>query len=147
MKKSPLIYLFALVLIFFSSYKSMAQNPPNWTDKQLIEPSELAKILNTKENVPVIISVGPGAVIPNSINAGMASTPEGRKELKHQLKNMDKDSKVVIYCGCCPFEHCPNVRPAINLLKEMKFTNYFLLDLPHNIKKDWIDQGYPVVKE
>ncbi len=147
MKKFLLIHLFALALIFFSSYKSMAQNPPNWTDKQLIEPSELAKTLNTKEHIPVIISVGPGAVIPNSINVGMASTPEGMEKLKIQLKNVDKDSEVVIYCGCCPFEHCPNVRPAINILKEMKFTNYFLLDLPHNIKKDWIDQGYPVVKE
>jgi hypothetical protein len=28
----------------------------------------------------------------------------------------------------------------------MKFTNYRLLDLPHNIKKDWIDKGYPTVK-
>jgi hypothetical protein len=38
------------------------------------------------------------------------------------------------------------VRPAIDALKEMKFTNYYLLDLPNNIKKDWIDKGYPVAK-
>ena len=66
--------------------------------------------------------------------------------IEQQLKNIDKDQKVVIYCGCCPYEHCPNVRPAIDAVKQMKFTNYFLLDLPHNIKKDWIDKGYPVSK-
>jgi len=26
----------------------------------------------------------------------------------------------------------------------MKFTNYYLLNLPHNLKQDWIDKGYPV---
>jgi hypothetical protein len=25
----------------------------------------------------------------------------------------------------------------------MRFTNYKLLDLPHNIKIDWINKGYP----
>jgi hypothetical protein len=29
----------------------------------------------------------------------------------------------------------------------MKFTNYHLLNLPHNIKTDWISKGYPQVKE
>jgi len=53
----------------------------------------------------------------------------------------------VIYCGCCPFEHCPNVRPAFQLLNEMKFTNQKLLNLSTNLKTDWIDKGYPVAKK
>jgi len=32
-------------------------------------------------------------------------------------------------------------------LKSMKFTNYHLLDLPHNIKTDWIAKGYPVLNK
>lgn len=51
-----------------------------------------------------------------------------------------------MYCGCYPFERCPNIRHAINALKEMKFTNYQLLNLPHNIKINWKDKGYPTVK-
>ena len=51
---------------------------------------------------------------------------------------------IVIYCGCCPFEHCPNIRPAFNLLNEMGFTNQKLLSLQKNIKADCIDKGYPV---
>ena len=110
-----------------------------------MEPSALAASINSNKTVPVIISVGPAAAIPNSIDIGMVSTGEKLQDLKLKLKGMPRDTAIVIYCGCCPFEHCPNVRPAITLLKQMKFTNYFLLNLPHNIKKDWIDAGYPVI--
>ena len=147
MRRRVIVKLFIGVIALFLTVNSHAQSPINWTDKQLIEPSELANQINTKKDVPFIISVGPGAVIPNSVHTGMASEQEGLDKLKEQLSSFTKDQKIVIYCGCCPFEHCPNVRPAINLLKEMNFTNYYLLDLPNNIKKDWIDQGYPVTKQ
>jgi hypothetical protein len=146
MKRRASINLFTLAISFLFAVCSYAQKPVNWTDKQLIQPSELANTITDKKDLPVIVSVGPGATIPNSIAIGMVNKPVGLEQLKEQLKNIDKDQKVVIYCGCCPYEHCPNVRPAIDALKEMKFTNYFLLDLPHNIKKDWIDKGYPVSK-
>lgn len=142
--KFPKYVLASCILLL--TINADAQNPQNWTEKQLIEPSVLASSIASKKNVPVIISVGPGALIPGSIDAGMASTPEGLEKFKKELKSIHKNTKLVIYCGCCPFEHCPNVRPAINVLKEMNFTNYFLLDLPHNMKKDWIDKGYPVRK-
>jgi thiosulfate/3-mercaptopyruvate sulfurtransferase len=143
--RSPLKY-FLFFILLICNITSQAQNPANWTRKQLMEPSSLADAITTKTDVPVIISVGPGAIIPNSIDVGMASTQEGLDSLKTRLNTIAKDQKIVIYCGCCPFEHCPNVRPAIDVLKQMNFTNYFLLNLPHNIKIDWIEQGYPVVK-
>ncbi|RYF85172.1 MAG: rhodanese-like domain-containing protein [Chitinophagaceae bacterium] len=138
----------SLILLFllFGSICSQAQNPVNWTEKQLLEPADLATTIAAKKDVPVIISVGPGATIPGSIAIGMVNSPEGLQKLKDQLKIIDKEKKIVIYCGCCPFEHCPNVRPAIDALKEVNFTSYYLLNLPHNIKKDWIDKGYPVTK-
>ena len=146
MNKLSILKYFFLLTIVAAGFKSQAQNPVNWTKKQLIEPSELANAITSKKDVPVIISVGPSAIIPGSIDAGMASTQEGLNKLKAQLNTLPKNQKVVIYCGCCPFEHCPNVRPAIEVLKQLNFTNYFLLNLSHNIKRDWIDQGYPVKK-
>lgn len=140
--QNSLLFLFTVIL----AGNAFAQNPKNWTDKQLMEPSVLAQYISSQKNVPIIISVGPGALIPNSIDAGMASTPEGLEKLKTELKKMDKNQQLVIYCGCCPFEHCPNIRPAIELVKTMNFTNYYLLDLSHNIKIDWINKGYPVKK-
>ena len=146
MKKRLLIKLIIVMAVMLFVNNSPAQKPVNWTSNQLMEPSTLAGEINAKKDAPVIISVGPGAVIPNSVDAGMASETAGLDSLKAYLTDLPKDRKIVIYCGCCPFEHCPNVRPAINVLKEMNFTNYYLLDLPDNIKKDWIDKGYPMAK-
>lgn len=121
----------------------MAQGRFNWTNDQLIEPSELSAIIKSGKNIPVIVSVGPGAIITGSKDIGMVKETDNLKKFKEQLDSLSKDAPVIIYCGCCPFEHCPNVRPAIQLLKDMNFTSYKLLNLPHNIKIDWIDKGYP----
>jgi len=64
--------------------------------------------------------------------------------LKQELDKLPRDANVVVYCGCCPFAVCPNIRPAFALLNEMKFKNQKLLNLPKNIKVDWIDHDYPV---
>ncbi len=144
MRSISLKFLVAAIMLF-CSVGVWAQNPENWTSKQLIEPETLAQQMKDGDSM-VIVSVGPGAVIPNSIDAGMARDKDGIEKFKADLKAVPKDAKVVIYCGCCPFEHCPNVRPAIDALKQMNFTNYYLLDLPHNIKTDWIDKGLPTAK-
>jgi hypothetical protein len=144
--KMKMSKLFFLLILLLSWCMSFSQLPDNWTKDQLIEPSELATIIKSKKDVPVILSVGPGAVIPGSINIGMANDTAGLKRLKTYVTNLPRNKKLVIYCGCCPFDHCPNVRPAIELLKEKGFTNYYLLNLPHNIKIDWIEEGYPVDK-
>lgn len=139
--------LFLLVAGLFLALNTNAQNPINWTTKQLMEPRDLAAAIKANPQTPLVISVGPGAVIPGSFDAGMAGEEEGLKKLKAKVKDLPKDKQIVVYCGCCPFEHCPNVRPAINALKEMNFTNYYLLNIPDNIKKDWIDKGYPVAEK
>jgi thiosulfate/3-mercaptopyruvate sulfurtransferase len=123
-----------------------AQNPPNWTEKQLLEPATLAGMMNKKAKLPLIYSVGPGALIPGSIDIGMTNDKANMDKLKKELSGKDRKSAIVLYCGCCPFEHCPNVRPAIALLQEMKFTNYQLLNLPKNLKSDWVSKGYPTNK-
>ena len=141
----PIIFIF--ILFGFQQCKAQQPKPENWTADQLIEPAALAQTLKSNENIPLIYCVGPGVVIPHSIDIGMTEHKENIEKLKDSLKNIPRDADIVIYCGCCPFNHCPNVRPAIALLKEMKFTNYHLLNLPKNIKTDWIAKGYPQVKE
>lgn len=146
-KQTAQIRLKALIVIcLFIAQKSIAQNPINWTPDQLMKPLELATILKKNEQLPIIYNIGPGAMIPHSKDIGMIKEAENMKLFKDELAKLAKDTQIVVYCGCCPYEHCPNVRPAIQLLKEMKFTNFRLLDLPHNIKKDWVDKGYPVEK-
>jgi hypothetical protein len=125
--------------------KSNAQQVNNWTKEQLMAPADLSKSIQENKQLPVILSVGPMALIPHSTDLGAASETENLKKLKKVLSNFPKDTSIVIYCGCCPFDRCPNVRPAIEMLKAMNFNNYHLLNLPVSIKADWIDKGYPVV--
>lgn len=145
MKNCSVIKCFFFACCLFSCNLIQAQQENNWTNDQLMEPSTLANTLLENKNIPVILSVGPGAIIPHSIDIGMVSEKENKIKLDDTLSKLSKDAKIIIYCGCCPFEHCPNIRPAIEELKKMKFTNFHLLNLSTNIKTDWISKGYPTV--
>lgn len=142
MKKT---FVIVLLLTFFSQF-AKAQNPINWTKEQLMEPADLAQAITTNKDVPLIYSVGPGASIPQSVVIGPVHENANLETFTKGLASLSKDANIVVYCGCCPFEHCPNIRPAIAALKGLHFTNYKLLNLSHNLKADWIDKGYPVVK-
>lgn len=146
MQKHSLLKFYFIFFIIASCNTGDGQNAQNWTSKDLTEPASLATALQQNKNVPMIFSVGPDAVIPNSVDIGMVKDEKNLEKFRSQLTKLPKDTNILIYCGCCPFEHCPDVRPAIALLQQMRFTNYHLLDLPHNIKTDWIGKGYPTVK-
>lgn len=139
------VFVLGIAILFFL-LEGYSQNPINWTKEQLLEPAVLAQNIQAKKDLPTLISVGPGATIPNSIHVGMTNDAANLASLKNKLRTLPKEAPVVIYCGCCPFENCPNVRPAIAALQELKFTNYKLLNIPRNMKADWIDKGYPVAK-
>ena len=86
---------------------SYAQNPENWTSEQLTPPAAIAATFKANKEVPVIFSVGPGAIIPNSIDIGMVSDEKNLDKFKEQLGKFPKSANILIYCGCCPYEHCP----------------------------------------
>ena len=144
MKKTFSYLLFAAIIFAFQSCSG--QKPINWSTDELIEPAALAQTIESNKDLPLIYCIGPGVVIPHSIDIGMVRDSENLAKLKTSISKLSRDTSIVIYCGCCPFDHCPNVRPAVALLKEMKFTNFKLLNLPDNIKADWIAKGYPQVK-
>jgi thiosulfate/3-mercaptopyruvate sulfurtransferase len=116
-----------------------------WTPAQLMEPADLAvKLKDIAANPALIICVGPSGVIKGSVETGPAREGRNLDSLRRLLDGEDRQREVIIYCGCCPFKNCPNVRPAFSLLLTMGFKRPRLLDLSHNIKVDWIDKGYPV---
>ena len=119
-----------------------------WNTAQLISTGRLSDILKSDSaSSPLVISVGPSAVIKGSVDAGAAHEKQHLAQLKKILSGESKSREVIIYCGCCPFDRCPNIRPAFSLLKQMGFSNAKLLDVPKNIKADWIDKGYPINEE
>lgn len=144
--QTPFFKSILVIISVLVAQVTLAQKPVNWTEAQLLEPAQLAQTIKAQKNVPVIISIGPGALIPGSVDVGATDNKEGIAKLNKTLIKLKKDTAVVVYCGCCPFAHCPNVRPAIDRLAQMGFTNYKLLNLPRNIKMDWMDKGYPTGK-
>jgi thiosulfate/3-mercaptopyruvate sulfurtransferase len=133
------------LLILGSSQTARSQGGEPWTEKELKDPAALAKTLKDAKAVPpAIFNVGPVDQIKGAIHIGPASNADNLDALRKQLEKLPKDKEVVIYCGCCPFRRCPNVRPAFELLKEMKFTRPRLLNLPTSLNEDWVGKGYPM---
>jgi thiosulfate/3-mercaptopyruvate sulfurtransferase len=139
------VFLFIAIASSFRHIRTGNSGEP-WTSAQLEAPAYLANIINDpKAKQPLVFCVGPGASIKSSIDIGPARDTANLAKFKLQLDRLPKDADIVIYCGCCPFEHCPNIRPAFMLLNLMKFTHHKLLNLEHNLKVDWIDKGYPLI--
>ena len=115
----------------------------------LIQPRELLTQLESKGARPVLFYTGPNVLyrskhIPGSVFAGPGSNAPGLALLKQEAEKLPRDRAIVIYCGCCPWDRCPNVQPAVDLLKGMGFTSVKALYLETGFKADWIDKGYPV---
>jgi thiosulfate/3-mercaptopyruvate sulfurtransferase len=138
--------------LMFLTLPAFAQpgSAPTIPQGALIQPAELAAMLKGGPK-PVILQVGfkvmyDEAHIPGALYAGPGSKDDGITVLTEQAASIGKDQEVVIYCGCCPWEHCPNVAAAWRTLKELGFANLKVLYIPKNFGADWVEKGYPVVK-
>jgi thiosulfate/3-mercaptopyruvate sulfurtransferase len=143
----------AIVPVSLLSLALLAQTPANapdpWKDSDLIEPQALAARITSSAPKPKILYVGfpilyRGAHISGAELAGPASKPEGLELLKQTAAKLPRSQELIIYCGCCPWDRCPNVRPAFRLLHEMGFTRLKLVTIPTNMSTDWVTKGYPV---
>lgn len=144
MKKITQIITVLSLLISFTYVQAQTTQEP-WSASQLMPPKQLAdRIQQAKTPMPLIVNIGPQAVIKGSVDVGPAGEKPNIKKLETLLSKEDKNREVVLYCGCCPFDRCPNIRPAFTQIKKMGFKNAKLLDIPKNIKTDWIDKDYPV---
>jgi len=116
-------------------------------DPALVQPAEVAAQLAGKGMRPAVFMVGPNVLyrskhIPGSVYAGPGNGEAGLAMLKAEADKLPRDREVVLYCGCCPWDHCPFIKPAMNLLKEMGFTKAKALYLPTGFKVDWLEKGY-----
>lgn len=153
-RSAPLRYA-AIAILAVASVLAMTAHAQNaaadpWTPAQVTQPSQLAALLSHPTGAkPVILQVGFQVLykskhIPGSIYAGPASTPEGRQALKDVARKLPRNADIYIYCGCCPIEKCPNIRPAFWALQAMGFTHLHVVMLSTSFGKDWVAHGYPV---
>jgi thiosulfate/3-mercaptopyruvate sulfurtransferase len=117
---------------------------------QLIQPDALNHLLQTKgSDKPLVLQVGSHllfaeAHIAGSEYAGPSSQPAGLQVLQNRVAALSKKQSIVLYCGCCPWNRCPNLGPAFNQLRELGFTNIKVLYIADNLGTNWVDKGYPV---
>ena len=137
---------------------AMAQNPAKPANAAgelapgsplLIQPEELVQAMKARgPGKPVVLYVGPKsfylqAHIPGTDFVGPVR-PENLEQVRARIAPLPKDAPVVIYCGCCPWDHCPNIRPAFAELKKEGFTHVRVLYLANNFGTNWKDKGFPV---
>ena len=130
--------------VLFASQVAQAADAP------AIEPKALAARLARSPQI-AIFQVGFGYLyranhIPGSVYAGPGSRQAGLDLLKAAAAKLPHDREIVVYCGCCPWDKCPNIKPTIDLLKAMGFTHVTALHLSDNFKADWVDRGYPAAQ-
>ena len=117
-----------------------------------IEPEALAKMLQSQSSPrPVVLHVGfknfyDQAKIPGSDYAGPCSKPEGLDLLRKRVSSLPHKQLIVLYCGCCPWDKCPNAKPAYEALHAMGFANVKVVHISENFGANWVNPGLPVTK-
>jgi rhodanese-related sulfurtransferase len=117
---------------------------------QLIQPEALNHMLQSaRPEKPLVLQVGSHVLfaeahIPGAEYIGPGSQPAGLQVLQSRVSSLSRNRFIVLYCGCCPWQRCPNVAPAFAKLREMGFSNVKVLYLTDNFGADWAAKGYPV---
>lgn len=117
-----------------------------------ITPEDLVKLLQSSpQQKPLLFQVGSHVLysqahIPGSEYTGPASTEAGLQQLRKRVASVRRTQLIVLYCGCCPWDHCPNVKPADDALHAMGFRNVKILYIAENFGSDWVNKGYPTAK-
>jgi thiosulfate/3-mercaptopyruvate sulfurtransferase len=124
-----------------------------WSASQLVEPADFARELAAAkpDSRLRIVYVGfrtlfEGGHVPSATFHGTASTEAGLASLKAWAASLPRSTDVVIYCGCCPFDRCPNIRPAFVLFRDLGFTHLRVLALRTSFAADWAGKNYPMEK-
>jgi thiosulfate/3-mercaptopyruvate sulfurtransferase len=134
---------------------SVAQAPGQATaipTTRLVNPEELVKLLQASgKEKPLMIQVGSHVLfaqahIPGSEYIGPASSESGVQQLRKRVESLPRTKFIVLYCGCCPWGHCPNVKPADDALRALGFSNVKVLYIADNFGVNWVDKGYPAAK-
>jgi rhodanese-related sulfurtransferase len=146
-KRFTLLFLFTVCLM---STQAIAQWSPI-APGRLISPEDLAKMRQSGKEKPLMLQVGSHmlflqAHISGSEYVGPGANEAGLQQLRKRVESLPRNKFIILYCGCCPWNHCPNVKPADDALHNMGFTNVKVLYIADNFGTNWVDKGYPTAK-
>src|SRR6476646_1498071 len=146
-KRFAILFLFAICLVSTQAFAQWSSIAPG----RLISAEDLVKMLQSGKDKPLMLQVGSHmlflqAHIPGSEYAGSAGTEAGLQQLRKRVDSLARNKFIVLYCGCCPWNHCPNVKPADDALHALGFTNVKVLYIADNFGTNWVAKGYPTAK-
>ena len=132
-----------LALAFFGL--SLAVSAQTWKKEQIMPAAELAeKIQKNSSDAPIVFNVGPMDNIKTARFVGRGTSATAIEKMKSELSMQNKNKALVVYCGCCSFASCPNIKPAYDALIGAGYKNVKVLEIPEGIKPDWVAKGYPM---
>ena len=138
-----------LIMCFWGCSFAAGKSATVIPSAELIQPADLAASLRHPSSAkPLILQVGfrklyDQAHIPGAEYAGPASGTEGLRVLRERVVKLPKAAAIVIYCGCCPWNRCPNIAEAYDTLHALGFSNLKVLYIADNFGSDWVDKGFP----
>lgn len=151
------VFRIALMVFLFSRFASQsvvlrAQSVAEpWRAEQTVQSADLAKELASGRAAPTILYVGfqrlyDAGHIRGAQYHGTGNKAEGLAAIEKWADSLARSTNLVVYCGCCPMEKCPNIRPAFLALRKMGFTHLRVLILPDSFAVNWAEKGLPYEK-
>jgi hypothetical protein len=142
------VLLSTLTVIILASLPARGADSEPWTKLQTVQPADLATELETTQSAPTVLFVGfkrlyTAGHIKGAQYHGTTGNEEGLKEFTAWATTLPRATNLVIYCGCCPMEKCPNLRPAFKALQALGFQRVRVLLLPNDFATDWAGKGLP----
>lgn len=131
---------------------SLAVEQDPWTADQVMTPASLVKELSREASTrPAVACVAfdflyRGAHVPGAVFLGPGRDPNAIATLTKWARELPSDQEVVLYCGCCPWSRCPNIRPAYRALADLGFKRVRVVRIDRDFGRDWVTKGYPVEK-
>lgn len=136
-----------LLILVFALFFGLSSNAQTWQKDQLLATQDLAiKIKMNAKDLPLIFNVGPMENIKGAKAVGPGNAVTFGHKMQTELSMESKAKPIVIYCGCCSYVNCPNIKPAYDALIAQGFKNTKVLELPESLKKDWQEKGFPMEK-
>jgi len=148
---SVIMHTLAGTIFVAASILAVAGQAASIPTSELINPEDLVKTIHAGKAMPLMLQVGSHVLyaqahIPGSEYIGPASNDAGLQQLRKRVESLPRGKSIVLYCGCCPWNHCPNVQPAFEALRGMGFTKVKVLYIADNFGTNWVDKGYPTAR-
>lgn len=145
--------IFVSIIVFNSIFivaQTVTKKPINEKHPSLqyktMECAELNTLIKNK-TAPIIINCGNQANILGAVSIGeLDQSGTWKQKLRTALRNKQLDKSfnksVVVYCGCCSSDNCPNVGPVITELNDLGFKNVKGLYFFDGYGPEWKGKGY-----